>query len=304
MSMRGVPHDGDLLASPGAATTATGSAYWPNAAGFTSRGQPTAGDAVGAAYAAAWNGGSLAPAHEVLEADDGFLHVGDLSRCFIPSENLSDIDGWLLDRCLGDTLDVGAGPGRLAVVLRAQDPNRRVVALDASPGALAVAQERGVETTILHDIRDDSPLEGQFDTVLLGGNNLGLLTSPEATQHILAKLEGVLRPAGRIVGAAGYPDQLPARTAAANRAAGRLDGLVHMRVRFEDLASEWFDYAFLSPSDLEAVLSRTNWCMTERFNGRTSWAVCLTRRSGKSAELGAHDDHRHADRASDAARVS
>jgi SAM-dependent methyltransferase len=205
--------------------------------------------------------------------------VGDLSRYFVASRNLGLLDDWLLSRCLGDTLDVGAGPGRLAVALRERDPDRRVIALDTSPGALAVARARGVRDTVLHDIRSDLPLCGDFDSVLLGGHNLGLLCDKETAVLVLNKLDGVLRPGGRILGTAGYPGQLPSITRTANRATGRLQGHVRMRVRFQNLATDWFDYAFLSLRDLSGLLAGTNWRIEDASRDQRSWSAHLVRRS-------------------------
>ena len=44
-----------------------------------------------------------------------------------------------------------------------------------------------------------------------------------------------------------------------NRALGRLPGQIRMRVRHEDLATEWFDYLFATVDELQGLLAGTPW---------------------------------------------
>jgi hypothetical protein len=47
-----------------------------------------------------------------------------------------------------------------------------------------------------------------------------------------------------------------------NRAAGRLPGNVRIRVRCQDLASDWFDLLWLSVEELQTIALRCDWEMT------------------------------------------
>jgi len=49
-------------------------------------------------------------------------------------------------------------------------------------------------------IDDVGPELGLFDTVVLLGNNIGLLGGPKKTPRLLAKLQSVTRPKARILG--------------------------------------------------------------------------------------------------------
>jgi SAM-dependent methyltransferase len=99
----------------------------------------------------------------------------------------------------GRVLDVGTGVGRHALALQQQ--GKHVVGLDPSPGAAEVARERGVAAepgSIAH------PAEGigAFDTLLLLGNNLGLLQGEQAAPAVLRHLASLARGAGADTGPA------------------------------------------------------------------------------------------------------
>jgi hypothetical protein len=44
-----------------------------------------------------------------------------------------------------------------------------------------------------------------------------------------------------------------------NRAAGRMAGQIRMRVRYGKLATDWWDYLFMSPEELRTLAAGTRW---------------------------------------------
>ena len=51
-----------------------------------------------------------------------------------------------------------------------------------------------------------------------------------------------------------------------NRKRGRMPGQIRVRARFEKTVGPWFDYLFVSPEEMQDVLSDTDW-RVERFIG-------------------------------------
>jgi hypothetical protein len=47
-----------------------------------------------------------------------------------------------------------------------------------------------------------------------------------------------------------------------NRARGRPGGQLRIRVRFRDVATEWFDYWFLTVDELARIIEATPWTLT------------------------------------------
>jgi hypothetical protein len=104
---------------------------------------------------------------------------------------------------------------------------------------------------------------GLFDTVLLLGNNLGLLASAERAAVVLGNLAAVTKPRGQLLGSGLDPYRTDTETHLAyhdwNRQRGRLPGQVRMRVRDGAIATPWFDYLFVSLAELQEILTSMPW---------------------------------------------
>lgn len=235
------------------------------------------GDAFGAVLARCWEAGAVAGvAFDVVERDDGFIGVGDAARWFAGADSWSPVERWACAQVTGRVLDVGCGAGRHALPL--QQAGHEVVGLDASPGAVAVAMRRGV-SAVVGTVERIPPELGLFDTVLLLGNNLGMLASADHAAVVLDNIATVTRPGGRLLGTGLDPYQTGTETHRAyhdwNRQRGRMPGQVRMRVRDGAIATTWFDYMFVSLAELREILRDTPWRLRHVEEEEGSYAVHL-----------------------------
>ena len=161
----------------------------------------------------------------------------------------------------GRILDVGAGGGRIP--LHFQQKGNDVVAIDASPGTIEACRRRGVRDARVMRIEDVDASLGVFDTVVMYGNNLGLLASRTKAPRILRRLARITSERARIIaeGTDPYSTDDPGHLAyhERNRQRGRMGGQLRIRIRFREIASPWFDYLFLSRRELEEILEGTGW---------------------------------------------
>lgn len=143
------------------------------------------GDAFGQVLLACQaGGGAPGVAFESIERSDGHLGVMDAARYFSPTDDWSATTRFARERAAGRILDIGAGAGRVSLVL--QEQGHDVVALDVSEGATTVCSERGVRTTFTGSVFDlAATAPGPFDTFLMAGNNLGLLAGAEQAPRFL-----------------------------------------------------------------------------------------------------------------------
>ncbi|MGH3681827.1 MAG: class I SAM-dependent methyltransferase [Natronosporangium sp.] len=222
---------------------------------------PVPGDAFGIALQRCWDA-DAAPgvAYEVVERDDGYIGVTDAAEYFNPPERWTALEHLACDRAAGRVLDIGCGAGRHAVPLRARGLD--VTGLEPSPGAAAVARGRGVR--VVEGAIEQPPVGlPRFDTLLLMGNNLGLLGGEEAAPLVLANLARLAAPDARLLGLGTDPHRtdVPAHLAYhdPNRRRGRMPGQLRIRVRQGTVASPWFDYLLASVSELLELLSGSPW---------------------------------------------
>jgi SAM-dependent methyltransferase len=219
---------------------------------------------------------------EIVERDDGFIRGMAASRYLAGPDEWAPFERRALDLAQGRVLDVGCGGGRFALAL--QERGLAVTGLDVSPGAVEVSRQRGLRDVLVADALDQNALDqnaldqatgswahgaasGSYDTFLLMGENLGLLGSRKQAARFLAGLAAAASPGARILGhgADPYPtdDPVHVRYRERQHAAGELGGQMTVRVRYRDLATEWFPYLLCSPDELAGLVAGTSWELTE-----------------------------------------
>lgn len=220
---------------------------------------------------------------EIVERDDGYI-----SPSGGPSIYVAEPDEWpnsereAVALAEGRVLDIGCGAGRHALFL--QDLGHEVVGIDASPGAVAVARERGVERVEELDVVNVDALESTFDTILMMGNNFGLVGTQDRAPAMLGVLADVTAEGGRIIAesmdphATNEPEHLAYHER--NRERGRMPGALRLRVRYKTAATDWFEYLLVSPEEMREVVAETPWTVTdvhEIGNDRGSYVAVLER---------------------------
>jgi SAM-dependent methyltransferase len=204
----------------------------------------------------------LGRAGVVVERDDGFVfQEGGRDFYAAPFRRWEAHERQGLRFARGRVLDAGCGSGRVAREL--QRRGRDVVGIDLSPLAIEAARRLGVRDARVLALAEVGAELGSFDSIVLYGNNLGLLESPAKAQRILRRLHAVTTPRGRIVGSsmdiAAGEDADHRAYVARNVERGRPPGQVRLRVRYRKLVGPWFDWLFLATTELEALLTGSGW---------------------------------------------
>lgn len=231
----------------------------------------------------AWGGALLAihagrqRAAILIERDDGFIEPVPHEVLFAPPRAWPRFERAALRYARGRVLDVGCGAGRNALEL--QRRGHPVVAIDVSAKAVAVARARGVRSARVLALEDLSPGLGQFDTVLMLGNNLGLLGGVARGRRLLARLARATSDNARIIATTRDPYATTAPEHLwyhrRNRARGRMGGQIRMRTRYRKLVDPWFDYLFVSRAELRELLKGTGWKIARAFGTRQGYAVVI-----------------------------
>lgn len=218
---------------------------------------------------------------EIVERDDGVFFTGGGDYYLRPFAKW----GWEERRALryarGRVLDLGSGGGRVLVHLQAHGFD--AVGIEASPLVARVARRRGARNVRVMRVEEIDGRLGTFDTVVMFGNNFGMLGSVAKTRRLLKRLLGLTTDRARIL--AGSATPYPARTAtqrayfAHNRQVGKAPGTIRIRLRYAQHVTPWLEWMFVSPRELERIVTGTGWRMTKLVKREAPQYVAILERS-------------------------
>ena len=117
-----------------------------------------------------------------------------LQTLFRKYEDMPEIERQALDMARGKTLDVGAGAGCHSLVLQQHGIN--VTAIDISPLSVQTMKDRGVKNVIEQDF---FTLDGQYDTILMLMNGIGIVGTMERMPEFFHHLDKILASGGQVL---------------------------------------------------------------------------------------------------------
>ncbi len=174
-------------------------------------------------------------------------------------------DHALLDHCVGRTLDIGCGPGRLAEALA--ERGHHVLGIDVVREAVGQTRERGV-SALRRDVFDRLPDEGRWQTALLADGNVGIGGDPEV---LLGRVRELLGDDGRAVVDLQRPG-VPRSTAwAALESAG--------------VRSRPFRWSVVGVDDIDAVATAAGFGRVDLHRTHARWCAVLRSRRSEALPL-------------------
>ncbi len=186
---------------------------------------------------------SLALYEDGLRSGSGVLARYQATGVLVPL----DVDRWqgpargadesLLCRAIGQTLDIGCGPGRLVAALTARGVP--ALGIDIAPAAVGLTRRAGGRALQL-SVFDQVPGAGSWDCAVLADGNIGIGGDPA---RLLRRVRELLTPEGRLLVELDSPGT----------------GLRLEQVRLEDAdgrVGQWFAWAHVA-ADLVQPLAAT-----------------------------------------------
>jgi len=215
---------------------------------------------------------------EITERDDGYFNASGG-----PALYLSEYKDWpvcqkeALRYAKGKVLDIGCGAGRHCLYL--QKKGLDVLGIDNSPLAIKVCKLRGLRKTKVMSITQVSAKLGQFETILMLGNNFGLLTNPKRAKRLLKRFYIMTTPRARIIAESWDPYQTddPIHLAyhKLNKSRGRMAGQVRIRIRHKKYVTSWFDYLLASKDEMQQILTGTGWKVKRFIDAKAGQYIAI-----------------------------
>lgn len=207
--------------------------------------------------------------------DDGYRHVADADRYFGDLASWSEAEAAAFERVQGRVLDIGGGAGRVA--LAAAERGLEARSIDTSPGAVEVARMRGADAEVATIYTLSA---GEWDTVILFGSNLGLMRDADEAPRFLSEVRSRVTTDAVLLASSRDPvrtdNEHHLAYHAANVANGKMPGQVTIRVEFDGVATDWFDWLYVSPDELRAILPGTGWVLVDSYDeGKDLWVAVL-----------------------------
>lgn len=218
-------------------------------------------DAFGLEMWACYKGG---PPFEIVERDDGYIDAANSTgQYFAEFKDWPTRQQRAMRFVRGDNaLDVGCGAGRVSLYL--QRKRVRVTAIDSSPLAVQTCRKRGVKHARVLAFEDVERIrENGFDTVVMFGNNFGLFGNVTKAKRLMKQLHRMTSDGAVLIAETINPykttNPFHRRYQQRNRQRGRMAGQIRIRIRFQAVATPWFDYLFVSPAEMKDILTGTGW---------------------------------------------
>ena len=198
---------------------------------------------------------------EVVEREDGFVVGGTTGQYFAKFQDWSPHEKRAIKYAKGKVLDIGCGAGKHATYL--QGKKFDVTAIDVSPLAIKVCKKRGIKKAKVLAIEDVIGLKTRFDTVLLLGNNWGVMQNFKKAKKVLADLFEITDDDAIIIAESSDPTKQHEREQIIyqkqNVRKGRMPGQRRIRIRYRGFCGDWFDYLGVSKKEMEKILENTGW---------------------------------------------
>jgi len=232
-------------------------------------------DAYGQEIWAHYNGeGSF----ELVERDDGYIDTGPETRVYFSSyEEWAPQEKKAMEFVNGRILDIGCGAGRHSLYL--QEKGFDVLGIDVSPLAIKVCMLRGLKKTKNISIDEVSFKPNSFDTIIMMGNNFGLLGSSIKAKRLLRRFHKMTSKSALIIADTIDPyktkNPFHLEYQEFNRKRGRMSGQLRIRVRYKKYATKWFDYLIVSKDEMKEILRGTGWKTKEFIDSENSQYIAI-----------------------------
>jgi len=232
-----------------------------------------------------WDAHREGSAWHIIEREDGMVEPIDAAVYLRPPTRWGKHERRALRLVRNRVLDIGCGAARHALFL--QERGLRVLGIDASPLAIKTARARGLKHTRVLPIQKITPRLGTFDTILMLGNNFGLFGNVRQTRILLRRFHALTSADARIIAESNdiyrTTNSIHLAYQRCNRRRGRMSGQIRFRIRYDHMATPYFDYLMVSPEEMRKMVNGTGWHVAQVLASPGSTYIAVLEKDGSMA---------------------
>ncbi|MHA2026748.1 MAG: class I SAM-dependent methyltransferase [Candidatus Thorarchaeota archaeon] len=214
-----------------------------------------------------------------VERDDGRVETMQVLDYVNTFDKWWEPEQLAMNHVSGKVLDIGCGAGRVALHL--QNLGFSVVGTDLARGAIEACKKLGLEDARVMSADELDFPDSTFDTVILLGNNFGILGDEGKIVEMLQKLHRITTPDGIILAGSGdvvaTDDKEHLMYHEMNVAKGRPKGFVRLRIKYKDIVDEWSDLRLAMPHEMESMANQAGWIMKKKYQSGVPYVGVLTK---------------------------
>ncbi|MBC8394554.1 MAG: hypothetical protein H8E17_18545, partial [Deltaproteobacteria bacterium] len=146
--------------------------------------------------------------------------------------------------------------------------------------AIEVCKQRGLKNALNNSISEIHKFKpNSFDTILMLGHNFGLFCSPKKAEILLKKMKRISSPQAYIIAESNdlYKTDNPVHLEyyQLNRNRGRMAGQLRMRIRYKNFIGKWFDYLFVSKTEMINFFKNSGWKIIQFIDSENSSYIAI-----------------------------
>ncbi len=207
----------------------------------------------------------------IIERDDGFIRHTSGESYVKPYEEWNEIERKAMKYVKGPVLDVGCGVARVGDYVTSK--GLEYYGVDLSPLAVELCRKRGHKNVYLMSADDIQLDRSDFKTVVLFGNNFGIMGQPEGVIRMLKGFHQITVDDAIVLAGSLDPsktdDEMHLAYHAKNRAEGKPIGLVKLRNKYKGDVDDWW-YLLLCGKELMSELAKkAGWYLDRVIGGPT-----------------------------------
>jgi SAM-dependent methyltransferase len=216
--------------------------------------------------------------HRIVR-DDGYINETD------GLQFLADVSEWQHSERLsireveGPTLDIGCGAGRVGLYL--QRKGIEYTGIDISPLAVQTSKLQGLNDIHLMSAASINLDRSDFNSIVMFGNNFGILGEEEDTVEMLKVLYKLTTPTAKIfagsrdVRETDNPEHLSYQRR--NRERGWPVGKVTIKIEYQGNETDWFNLYMPTPEEMDAVARKAGWFLEKTIGPKRYYVGVLAK---------------------------